>query len=800
MSKKMTEENERVPLHKWAPDPNQPRSMFDGFVAFGQQPIATRNAGIGERIGVVGAGDVWRKFIMPALVQRGSNVYAYDKKFEPVPEADTELQAKETDAFLELVKKARAQSRVKIITRGVDALPSDLDYVLVLTPPSQHLELIARLMRKAKGAPIAVEKPLVANKDQADKLQALLPYPLYCIDWQVIHALPLLQACGIELPFASAVNGAVTTEVHDRHAYAQFRFDLTRVTKITARLLESGDNPLGDIDVNRAHRPELFDFEKGGGMLFDMAVHPMNVLAVLGFRSTAIVEAFLGRPIRSEGHRYILGVYERFGSENGRKSGETYARAIIRMGVKGGNQQIETCIEAGKGAADDDGCLILHDETNELRWDMFPGGQIGSKLEISAGGKVIATSSLAVDRYALIMEHISAFTKSGSKDAVFFTEHAHVIGAIGDIHEHARSKTVAAGEIVRQRKINRPDIRRVKLCNGKGMSVDIINFGATIAAINVPDIMGNIDDVVLGFKDREDYRRKKHPHLGGVVGRVANRIAKGRFSLGGRNYVLAQNDGVNHLHGGNKGFDRAVWRIDSSASNCVKLSRVSPDGEEGYPGELNVRVEYALNDNNELRIRYEAQSDRNTPLNLTNHAYFNLMGEGRGTIADHFVQINAAKYTPVDAGLIPTGVVEPVDGTPLDLRRLTRIGDGFDNQADEQLVTVGKGYDHNFVLDKAGNGKLHLAARVEERQTGRVLEVETTEPGLQFYTGNSLHGSIRAKDGKSNYDRHTGFCLETQHFPDSVNRPNFPSTILVRGDTYVSETVFRFSVRNFASA
>ena len=785
-------------LDKWAPDAIQPRHLSDGFVAFGHQPIATRNAGKREKIGVIGAGDVWKKFIMPAVVQRGSKVYVCDKRFEPSHDVKSENQAREKQAFLELVREARAQDRIEIVTGGVDALPSDLDYILVLTPPSHHLELITRLMRTTKGVPIAVEKPLVASQEQIDRLQALLPYPLYCIDWQVMHALPLLEACGIELPFAGTVSDAVITQVHDRCAYAQFRFDLTKVSKIAARLVEGGDNPLGDIDVNRSQRPELFDFEKGGGMLFDMAVHPMNVLATLGFRSTAVVEAFLGKPIRRQQHRYILGVYERFGRENGGKSGETYGRAVIRMGIKDGSQRIETCIEAGKGGAANDGCLILNDGNCELRWEMFPDGQIGSKLEIDADGKVIATATLAVDCYSLIMEHISAFAKSGRRDAVFFAEHAHVIKAIGDIHEHARSQTVAAGEIIRQLKLDRPDIRKITLRNSNGMSVDIINFGATISAIKVPDRAGRFDDIVLGFTNPEDYRTKKHPHFGGVVGRVANRIAEGRFSLAGRNHVLAQNDGRNHLHGGNRGFDKAFWQICSTTDNSVSLMHVSPDGDEGYPGELKVQVEYALNDKNELRIKYQAQSDQDTPINLTNHAYFNLRGEGRGTIADHFILINASKYTPVAAGLIPTGVEEPVDRGPMDLRQLRRIGDGLDKCTDEQLVIVGEGYDHNFILDKADDGKLHLAVRVEERQTGRVLEVATTEPGLQLYTGNSLDGSIGAKDGKSHYDRYTGFCLETQHFPDSVNHPNFPSIILARGETYRSETVFRFSVQKVA--
>jgi aldose 1-epimerase len=232
----------------------------------------------------------------------------------------------------------------------------------------------------------------------------------------------------------------------------------------------------------------------------------------------------------------------------------------------------------------------------------------------------------------------------------------------------------------------------------------------------------------------------------------------------------------------------------------VTLKYVSPDGDEGYPGELTVQVKYVLNDKNELHIKYEGRSDRDTPINLSNHSYFNLKGEGRGTITDHFIQVFASKYLPVDNGLIPTGVEQPVDGTPLDLRRLKRIGNSLGQCTHEQLVVVGKGYDHNFVLNKTPRrGKLHMAARVEERQTGRVLEVETTEPGLQLYTGNFLDGSIRAKDRNSNYDRHAGFCLETQHFPDSVNQTNFPPTILRRGKTYASETVLRFSVRKFAS-
>ena len=789
----MAEKPSSTQLDKWAPDATRSRH---NFFALGQQPNATRDAGKGEKIGVVGAGDVWKKFIMPALAQRGSQVYVCDKKFDSYDMP--EIQAKEQDAFLKLVRKADAHDRIEFVKGGVSALPSDLDYVAVLTPPSQHLDVIMQIMSTNKDVPIAVEKPLVANNEQLHKLQGLLPYPIYCIDWEVLHALPLLEACRSEIPFGSAFSGAVKTEVHDRIAYSQFAFDLKRVVKISGRLVEGGGNPLGDIDANRRTRPELFDFEKGGGVLFDMAVHPLNVLAVLGFRVSGVVEGILGKPIKNQRHQYIPGVYERFGKEYGRKSGETYGRARIHMGIEGGNQAIETTIEAAKGGVATDGRLALSDGRFQLRWEAFPNEQIaegsGSQLEIEdlRSGKVIATSSLAIDCYALIMEHISLFARSGSREALFFKEHAHVIRSILQIHEHARSQSVAASETVRQLRIDQPDIRKIVLRNLNGMAVEIINFGATIRAITVPDNTGRFDDVVLGFKDPENYKARRHPHFGGVVGRVANRIAKGRFKLGEQDYVLAQNDGENHLHGGNRGFDKAAWRVESCSDSSVTLKHVSPDGDEGYPGELTVQVKYVLNEKNELRIKYEARSDRDTPINLTNHSYFNLKGEGRGTIADHFIQVFASKYLPVDSGLIPTGVEQPVDGTPLDLRRLKRIGDSLGQFAHEQLVVVGSGYDHNFVLDKTPReGKLHMAARVEERQTGRVLEVETTEPGLQLYTGNLLDGSIRAKDGNSNYDRHAGLCLETQHFPDSVNHANFPAIILPRGEAYTSETILR---------
>jgi aldose 1-epimerase len=333
-------------------------------------------------------------------------------------------------------------------------------------------------------------------------------------------------------------------------------------------------------------------------------------------------------------------------------------------------------------------------------------------------------------------------------------------------------------------------VQLLELKNSKGMSVGVTNLGATITSINVPDRNGRIGDVALGFKNLDDYK-KPGPYLGSVPGRFANRIAKGKFTLDGKKYSLATNNGPNHLHGGNVGFDKVAWHVESQTGNSITLTHLSPDGDEGYPGNLNVRVTYTLTDNNEIRIKYEATSDKATPVNLTNHTYFNLKGEGNGTIEDHKIQINASRYTPTDATAIPTGI-ESVAGTPFDFREPDVIGGEkrLAFKANPQ-IEIGHGFDHNFVIDDADGKTLKLAARVEEENSGRVLEVLTTEPGMQFYTGNYLAGV----NGKSAYQTHSGFCLETQHFPDSPNHSEFPSTILRPGEKYESETVFKFSVK-----
>ncbi len=330
------------------------------------------------------------------------------------------------------------------------------------------------------------------------------------------------------------------------------------------------------------------------------------------------------------------------------------------------------------------------------------------------------------------------------------------------------------------------------LTNAQGVEVRAITYGGIIVSIRVPDREGRLDDVVLGYDTLDGYVAR-NPYFGCITGRYANRIAKARFTLEGRTYRLAANDGPNHLHGGVRGFDKVVWRgepLQEADRVGVVFSRTSPDGEEGYPGTLDVRVTYALTDANELRVEYEATTDKPTPVNLTQHTYFNLKGEGSGDVLGHVLAIDADRYTPVDETLIPTGALEPVDGTPFDFRTPAPIGARI--AADHEQIRRGRGYDHNFVLRRAGDG-LVRAARVVEPTTGRTLEVWTTEPGLQFYSGNFLDGTIRGKGGHV-YGHRSGFCLETQHFPDSPNQPQFPSTILRPGERYHSTTVFRFGV------
>jgi aldose 1-epimerase len=331
------------------------------------------------------------------------------------------------------------------------------------------------------------------------------------------------------------------------------------------------------------------------------------------------------------------------------------------------------------------------------------------------------------------------------------------------------------------------------LTNTHGIQVRVMTYGGVVLSIQTPDRKGHLADVTLGFDTLGGYL-DKNPYFGALVGRYANRIGKARFTLGGREYTLAQNDGPNSLHGGLKGFDKVVWQAQSfqkSAEVGVILKYTSVDGEEGYPGTVHATVTYTLDDKNEFILDYQATTDKPTPINLTNHTYFNLAGEGNGDILAHEMLINADHFTPVNATLIPTGKITSVKGTPLDFIQPTAIGARI-NDKYEQLV-LGKGYDHNFVINRQGPG-LVLAARVYEPTSGRVLEVDTTEPGVQFYTGNFLDGTPAGKHGHISHAR-DAFCLETQHYPDSPNQPNFPSTILKPGQTFHSTTVWRFSTR-----
>jgi aldose 1-epimerase len=327
------------------------------------------------------------------------------------------------------------------------------------------------------------------------------------------------------------------------------------------------------------------------------------------------------------------------------------------------------------------------------------------------------------------------------------------------------------------------------LSNGP-MTIKVMTYGAIVTEIRVPDRRGNAADVVLGFDTLEGYLAG-HPYFGATVGRFANRIARGTFSLDGKDYTLAVNNGPNTLHGGRKGFDKVVWKAEDAsglAGPAVKLSYLSRDGEEGYPGNLVVTVTYTLTADNALRIDYTATTDQATPVNLTNHSYFNLAGPAAGTILDHELWLAADRYTPVDDTLIPTGAIASVRGTPLDFTTATPIGARIG-----QLKADPVGYDHNYVL-RGGTSPREpsLAARVREPQSGRVLEVFTTEPGVQLYTGNFLDGTIKGKGGVA-YRQHQAFCLETQHYPDSVHHPSFPSTILRPGSTYRQTTIYKFS-------
>jgi aldose 1-epimerase len=333
------------------------------------------------------------------------------------------------------------------------------------------------------------------------------------------------------------------------------------------------------------------------------------------------------------------------------------------------------------------------------------------------------------------------------------------------------------------------------LTNANGVEVRIMTYGGIIQSILAPDRDGEMENVTLGFNSLDDYLAG-HPYFGNITGRYANRIALGKFSIGDEEYELAINNEPNALHGGEKGFDKFVWAAEEVTGDDgvgVKLSRTSPDGEEGYPGNLDVEVTYTLTDSDELRIDYRATTDAPTVVNLTNHAYFNLAGEGTGSIDGHELQLMASNYTPVDETLIPTGEIAPVAGTPLDFTAPHPIGERIRDDF-EQLV-IGRGYDHNFVLDRSSpdDASLIVAARVVEPESGRTLEISTTEPGIQFYSGNFLDGSLVGGAGKM-YRQGDGFALETQHFPDSPNQEAFPSTLLEPGETFESTTIYAFSV------
>ena len=330
------------------------------------------------------------------------------------------------------------------------------------------------------------------------------------------------------------------------------------------------------------------------------------------------------------------------------------------------------------------------------------------------------------------------------------------------------------------------------LKNLNGVTAQITNYGGIITTLNVPDKDGNFEDVVLGFYTLEEYI-KKSPHFGCLVGRFGNRIAGGKFTLDGVEYQMAINNGPNHLHGGVVGFDKKVWTpemLTEENGSALKLTYLSPDGEENYPGNLNVEAVYRLNDDNELILTFIATTDKKTVLNLTHHSYFNLKGHGNGDILDHEIQFNSAEFVAIDSTSIPLGPLMNVSNTPFNFLQPKPIGQ--DIEADDEQIRNGGGYDHSFVVD-GYNEELKLACTVRERTSGRIMEVWTTEPAVQFYTGNFLDGSIKGKDGKV-YNKRYGFCLEAQHYPDSPNHPEYPTTVLDPGEVYDQTTIYKFLV------
>jgi aldose 1-epimerase len=368
------------------------------------------------------------------------------------------------------------------------------------------------------------------------------------------------------------------------------------------------------------------------------------------------------------------------------------------------------------------------------------------------------------------------------------------IGSLVSCNDGMMAKIMNKGAIEMEQFGTTPDGKKVDiytLTNANGCEVKITNYGGIVVSLKVPDKEGNMGDIVLGYDNLDGYI-KNNPYFGALIGRYGNRIGNAKFTIEGKTYTLAANDGENSLHGGNVGFDKVVWdakEIHEFGAVGLELSYLSKDGEEGYPGNLKVTVKYLWTNKNELKIEYEATTDKTTVVNLTHHSYFNLAG--KGTILDHQLMINADKFTPVDKGLIPTGELRNVEGTPMDFTKPTAIGARI-NQDTEQLK-FGLGYDHNWVLNDY-DGSMQMVASVYEPTTGRVMEVCTTEPGLQFYSGNFLDGTITGKDGIV-YQHRTGFCLETQHFPDSPNKPDFPSTTLKPGEKYSTETIYKFKTK-----